>query len=346
MTTPPPSPSPAPIPVPNQAPNPNQAPVHHQAPHPAQAPAQAPHPAQAPAQAPMPVPGPAQGMAPAAAYPGMPPAMPPGAAPHAYVSPIPVRAAHLGDALASEWTKIRSVRSTMWTLGTMVLLMVLIGLGVALVASSAAGESSSDSALALGFFGLLPASICVMTLGVLTISSEFGTGMIRTTLTACPSRARVLTAKALIFFLLVFTLVTVVAAVLGAMQVAMVGSATPSAAEWLRATVGAGLYLALLGLLALGVGAIVRHSAGAITVMIGVLLLPLVAALFMFSEAMRPLQELLSTYAIPSQMIALYSDTAPFGDSGPAGWEPVLIMAGLAAAALGAAYALLGNRDV
>ncbi|MEU8538918.1 ABC transporter permease subunit [Streptomyces sp. NPDC048717] len=270
-----------------------------------------------------------------------------GPGPYTYVSPIPVRKATLGDALASEWTKIRSVRSTVWTLGTMVLLMLLIGLGVALIATATTtGDQPADSALALGFFGLLPASICVMTLGVLTISSEYGTGMIRTTLTACPSRSRVLTAKALVFFLLVFALVTVVAAVVGGFQVAMVSSASPSAGEWLRATVGAGLYLALLGLLAMGVGAVVRHSAGAITVMIGVLLMPLVAALFMFSEAMQSVQKALTTYAIPSQMIGLYSDTAPFGDSGPAGWEPVLIMAGLTAVALGAAYALLNNRDV
>ncbi|MEV5969032.1 ABC transporter permease subunit [Streptomyces sp. NPDC051921] len=266
--------------------------------------------------------------------------------PYAYVSPIPVRKAHLGDALASEWTKIRSVRSTMWTLGTMVLLMLGLGLGVGAVAAAAGPETAEQSALGLGFFGMLPASICVITLGVLSISSEYGTGMIRTTLTACPSRSRVLTAKAIVFFALVFSLVTVMAGVVGAAQVAMVDAVEPTAGEWLRATVGVGLFLALLGLLSMGIGAIVRHSAGAITVMIGVLLLPLVAALFMFSQALRSLQEALFMYAIPSQMIALYSETAPFSDQGPSGWQPVLIIAGITAAVLGSAFALINNRDV
>ncbi|MFF0436094.1 ABC transporter permease [Streptomyces sp. NPDC004327] len=269
--------------------------------------------------------------------------------PYVYVSPIPVRRAHLGDALASEWTKIRSVRSTIWTLGVMALLMLGIGLGVGAVVSTAEPTpETGSSALVMGFFGLLPASICVMTLGVLTISSEFGTGMIRTTLTACPSRARVLTAKAIVFFLMVFSIVTLLAALVGAAQVGMVGTGfqEPTAGEWLRSTVGVGLFMALLGLLAMGIGAIMRHSAGAITVMIGVLLLPLVAALFMFSEAMRPVQEALMTYAIPAQMIALYNETGSFRGQGPSGWEPVLIMAGLAAAVLGTAYALLNSRDV
>ncbi|MFI8913611.1 ABC transporter permease subunit [Streptomyces sp. NPDC053513] len=267
-------------------------------------------------------------------------------APHAYVSPIPVRAAHLGDALASEWTKIRSVRSTMWTLGVMVLLMVGIGMGVAAIASASEAPMGEESALGFGFFGMLPASICVITLGVLTIASEYGTGMIRTTLTACPSRARVLTAKAIVFFLLVFTLTAVVATLVAAAQVAMVDAAEPTAAEWLRATVGAAAYLATLGLLSMAVGTLIRHSAGAITVMIGLLLLPLVAGMFMFTEALLSVRDFLFTYAIPSQMIALYSDAPPLGDSGPAGWEPLLIMAGIAAAALGGAFAVLNSRDV
>ncbi|MFE3070147.1 ABC transporter permease [Streptomyces sp. NPDC059247] len=275
------------------------------------------------------------------------PAPAPAPQPYTYVSPIPVRRAHLGDALASEWTKIRSVRSTLWTLGVMVLLMAGIGLGVAAIAASSNAPMGEESALAFGFFGMLPASICVITLGVLTVASEYGTGMIRTTLTACPSRARVLTAKAAVFFLLVFTVTTVTASLVAAVQVALVDTAAaPSTGEWLRATVGAGAYLAVLGLLALAFGTLIRHSAGAITVMIGLLLLPLVAALFMFSEALRSVQEWLFTYAIPSQMIALYATKPPLGDSGPAGWEPLGILAGVTAVALGGAYALLNSRDV
>ncbi|QNP65333.1 ABC transporter permease [Streptomyces genisteinicus] len=265
-----------------------------------------------------------------------------------YASPIPVRGAHLGDALASEWTKIRSVRSTMWTLGVMILLMIGIGLGVAALISSAgdAAEMGEESALALGFFGLLPGSICVVTLGVLTIASEYGTGMIRTTLTACPSRGRVLAAKALVFFLLVFVITTVVAGLVALAQHSIVDAAEPNGDEWLRATVGVGLFVAALGLVSLGVGGMIRHSAGAITTMIGVILMPLVAAMFMFSENLADLQEFLLEYAIPSQLIGIYGEAASAGSSGPLGWTPVGIMLGLAVVSLGGAFAVMNGRDV
>jgi ABC-type transport system involved in multi-copper enzyme maturation permease subunit len=268
--------------------------------------------------------------------------------PGSYASPIPVRGASLGDALLSEWTKIRSVRSTMWTLGVMIVLMLGIGLGVAALVA-AAGESAGigdSSALGMGFFGVLPGSICVMTLGVLTIASEYSTGMIRTTLTACPSRGRVLAAKAVVFFLLVLTITTLVAGLVAVIQNAMVEAVEPTGDEWLRASVGVGLYIASLGLLSLAVGAMIRHSAGAITTMIGVMLLPLVAAMFMFSESLQDLQQFLLEWAIPSQLIGIYGEAASGGSSGPLGWEPVWIMLGLSLVALGGAYATMSSRDV
>ncbi|MFD9222271.1 ABC transporter permease subunit [Streptomyces sp. NPDC060064] len=267
-----------------------------------------------------------------------------GAPAAAYSSPIPVRSANLGDALASEWTKIRSVRSTMWTLGVMIVLMVGIGALSAVAVSASDADLGDQSILSLGFFGVLLGSICVITLGVLTIASEYGTGMIRTTLTACPSRARVLTAKAIVFFLLVFALTTVITALVGALQIAIVDQGSSTGEEWFRATVGVGLYVATLGLLSLAVGTLIRHSAGAITIMIGVVLLPLVLAMFMFSESLRDLQQALFEYSIPNQIGVLY-DTA-VTESGPAGWDPLWIALGVTAVALAGAYASLSTRDV
>lgn len=270
----------------------------------------------------------------------------PGAPVASYASPIPVRNAHLGDALASEWTKIRSVRSTMWTLGVMIVLMLGIGLGVAAIVSSQDVRVENESALGLGFFGVLLGSICVMTLGVLTVASEYGTGMIRTTLTACPSRGRVLAAKSIVFFLLVFTLTTVIAGLVAAFQTSMVDALEPTGEQWLLSTVGVGLYVATLGLLSLAIGAIIRHSAGAITIMIGVMLLPLVAAMFMFSESLADVQQFLLEYAIPSQLIGLYGQAAGEGGSGPVGWEPVWIILGVTAVAMAGAFASIQSRDV
>ncbi|MFJ8843700.1 ABC transporter permease subunit [Streptomyces cyaneofuscatus] len=261
-----------------------------------------------------------------------------------YESPIPIRRATLGDAIASEWTKIRSVRSTLWTLGVMIVLMVAIGLMSALLIAAADTDMAGEPVVALGFFGVLLGSICVITLGVLTIGSEYSTGMIRTTLTACPSRARVLTAKAIVFFLLAFVITTVTATVVAVFQTAILGAGLDSGSVWLRATVGVGLYIAGLGLVSLAVGAIIRHSAGAITVMIAVVLLPLVLAMFMFADSLRGLQRFFFEYSIPNQLGALYGTAVT--ETGPSGWEPLLLMLGVAAVAMGGAYLALDRRDV
>ncbi|PRH77064.1 ABC transporter permease [Streptomyces solincola] len=265
-----------------------------------------------------------------------------------YTSPIPLRRANLGDALASEWTKIRSVRSTLWTLGVMIVLMTGVGLFSAMVVAAVDAEDGmgGDPVLVLGFTGVLLGSLCVVTLGVLTITSEYGTGMIRTTLTACPSRARVLTAKAVVFFLLALTVTTATAALVAVLQTAIVGGAPASGEEWLRATVGAGLFVALLGLLSLGVGALVRHSAGAITVMVGIILLPLVAAMFMSYESMYEVREFLFQYSIPSLLVAVYADSGLLAEGGPHGWTPLAVLAGVTAVVLAGAYLALDRRDV
>ncbi|MFF4246555.1 ABC transporter permease subunit [Streptomyces sp. NPDC001822] len=261
-----------------------------------------------------------------------------------YASPIPVRTPGLGDAIASEWTKIRSVRSTMWTLGVMIVLLVGIGLLTAFAVSVSDAEMEGTPVLSLGFFGVLLGSICVITLGVLTIASEYGTGMIRTTLTACPSRARLLTAKSVVFFLLAFTITTVTTGIVGLLQTAMLGGVTADAGSWTRATLGIGLYVATLGLLALAVGALIRHSAGAITVMIGVVLLPLVLAMFMFADSLARVQQALFEYSVPSQLGAMYD--ASVATSGPTGWQPLWIIIGVTAVVMAGAYASLDRRDV
>ncbi|MGA5900519.1 ABC transporter permease subunit [Streptomyces venetus] len=273
----------------------------------------------------------------------------PGSAYPGYTSPIPVVRTHLGHAIASEWTKIRSVRSTMWTLGVFVLLVVGIGLLTGVVVSSSSPDDAlaGENALSLGFFGLLLGSMCIITLGVLTTASEYGTGMVRTTMVACPSRGRVLAAKAIVFFLVAFVVTLVSASIVAFLHVAMMegsGAADPTGGEWLKATVGIALYIALLGLLSLVVGSIIRHSAGAITIMIGVLLAPLVIALFMFSESLSAVRDALLEYSIPNQLSVFYANS--LSQSGPSGWDPLWIILGVTAVAFGGAFALLEKRDV
>ncbi|MEU9455742.1 ABC transporter permease [Streptomyces sp. NPDC048277] len=272
----------------------------------------------------------------------------PGAPYPGYNSPIPVVRTHLGHAISSEWTKIRSVRSTMWTLGVFVALLIGIGLlAGAVVSNSSSSDGPSESnALALGFFGLLLGSICIITLGVLTTASEYGTGMIRTTMVACPSRVRVLTAKSIVFFGVAFVITLAGTSFVAMTQVSMLGDTarTPTGGEWLKATVGVSLYIALLGLLSLVIGSVIRHSAGAITIMIGAVLAPLVIALFMFSSSLEKVRTILFEYSIPNQMSIFYSNS--LSQEGPSGWDPLWIILGVTAVAFAGACALLEKRDV
>ncbi|MBC9727362.1 ABC transporter permease subunit [Streptomyces sp. TRM68367] len=299
-------------------------------------------------QPPMPQAAPDRQQAATAAYPASGSPHPASGSPYpTYTSPIPVVRTHLGHALASEWTKIKSVRSTIWTLGVFLLLVIGVGLLTGAVVAASDADLSGENALSMGFFGLLLGSMCIITLGVLTTASEYGTGMIRTTMVACPSRARVLAAKAVVFFLVAFVVTLVSASVVGILHVVMLegnGVAQPSGGEWLKGTVGIALYVALLGLLSLAVGSMIRHSAGAITIMIGALLAPLVLALFMFSASLEDVRQALFEYSIPNQLSVFYANSLT--RSGPSGWDPLWIILGVTAVAFAGAFALLEKRDV
>ncbi|MEE1938738.1 ABC transporter permease [Streptomyces sp. TRM 70361] len=281
-----------------------------------------------------------------------------------YASPIPVVTTHLGHAIASEWTKIRSVRSTVWTLAIMFVLVVGIG---ALVAVGLGTEDTAGApVLAGGFFGLMLGQLCVITLGVLVITSEYSTGMIRTTLTACPQRARVLTAKAVVFFLLSFTMTLIACTLTALMQSAAVegkplsefastdsfngetisaGEAVATGGEWLGATVGAALYVALLGLLSLAVGALLRSTPGAITSMLGLVLLPFIVSLFLFTESVREFGEKLREYSALNGLSSLFRLPME-GDATGTGWPLLGLLALVTLAALIGAYARATTRDV
>ena len=192
------------------------------------------------------------------------------------------RSSDFGDVMRSEWTKLRTVRSTYWTAAVAALTVLGVAVGsCAEWASNLArhrAELSDLDPITTSLTGVYFAQLAVGTLGVLVISSEYGTGMIKATLTAVPQRRTVLAAKALAFTAatLVFgQLVSFAAfgagqAILSA-QHAGVSLGHPGA---LRATFGAGLYLSAVGLLGFGIGAAVRHTAGAMAALFGLLFLP------------------------------------------------------------------------
>ncbi|APU42224.1 MULTISPECIES: ABC transporter permease [unclassified Streptomyces] len=268
--------------------------------------------------------------------------------PRTYSSPLPTPRPHLGHALASEWTKLISIRSTLWTLGALV--VTVVGIGLLFVAQTVDRDYESISFTTPALFGLMVGQVAVMVLGVLTIASEHATGLVRTTFTAAPDRFRVLTAKYLVFSATAFVVTALSVFVVGiAAMLAHGGSAAgPHAArEWLGALAGC-LYVTLLGVLALAIGALVRHSAGAIAVMLGVVTLPPVfGAMLMIWEPVAPVGELVLQRNVPVALSQLFG-MQEGGDLGPAPSDlsQVLIILLVTGAAVAASYAMVGRRDV
>ena len=189
--------------------------------------------------------------------------------------------AGLAGALRSEFTKLRSVRSTYWTLLAMV--VVSVGIGAAISGGVSAnwsqmspGDRATFDATQVSLFAFFQLGQLVLAvLGALAITSEYSTGMIRTSLTAQPRRGAVYAAKAIVFaaVALVVSLVTsFIAFFLGQALLASTGaSATLSDPNVLRAIIGSALFVTLVGLIAFAIGAIIRHTAGAITTIIAVM---------------------------------------------------------------------------
>lgn len=205
--------------------------------------------------------------------------------------------AGFAGAVRSEFTKIRSVRSTYWTL--IALVVACVGIGAlfswgqtqrllsfehgttphggkvpAGFAEHIANEIRSQAA-SISLFGLLIGQLIIIVLGALAITSEYSTGMIRTSLTAMPRRGTVFAAKGVVFgtVALVVGLVTSFLAfftgqaILSSQHV----STTLGHHDVLRTVIGGGLFLAVCGMLSFGIGAMLRHTAGAIAAGIGLM---------------------------------------------------------------------------
>jgi ABC-2 type transport system permease protein len=119
------------------------------------------------------------------------------------------RASTFGDALRSEWVKLRSLRSTFWALSVTVVLGIALGALISAAAAHGYAKFSVSDKLSwdptgVSQSGMLVAQVAIAVLGVLCISSEYSSGMIRTSLIAVPKRGRVLAAKSLVFAVVTF----------------------------------------------------------------------------------------------------------------------------------------------
>jgi hypothetical protein len=189
--------------------------------------------------------------------------------------------------LVAEWIKLRSLRSTWYTLAG----LFAVGLGITALASNAAPEAYADAGAtwdptAHSLTAYIVAQLIVGVLGVLVVTSEFATGLVRTTLTATPRRHRVLAAKVAVAAAVAVVagqLLMVAAFLIG--QSLIAGRGVPNASLGdpgvVAAVVAGGLYLALIALLAAGLGTILRATAGALVTLVGIVfLVPALAGIF------------------------------------------------------------------
>ena len=261
----------------------------------------------------------------------------------------PAAAGHagFGGALRSEFTKIRSVRSPYWTL--LALIVVTVGMG----ALACAGAASRPGGIrGPGFdptfrslVGLVIGQLIIAVLGALTITSEYSTGMIRTSLTVQPRRGTLFAAKAVVFAAV--SLVTGLVASFASFftgQAILSGKhldATLSQPGVLRAVIGGGLFLAASGLLAFGLGALLRHTAGAISTAIGLLFVVTILVNFLPSSWQSDVSKWIP-FDAGSQVWTVVR--GPGSHMFPA-WTGFGVFAAYAAVALAAGLGVFRTRD-
>ncbi|TGO04177.1 ABC transporter permease subunit [Serinibacter arcticus] len=258
--------------------------------------------------------------------------------------------------LRSEWIKLVTLRSTGWTLGLTLLGMV----GVSVIFAASASAFASDTGIPLDgigasaiTFGYFIGQITVAVLGALAISGEYSTGMIRSTMAAAPRRLDVVAAKATVIGVVVF-----VTGILGTLLSYLVtlpllpdgaGVSLGEGETW-RVIAGTGAYLALIALLSFGIGAIVRNSAGAISAVLGVLLmLPLVFQIL--SGFGQDWATDVMTYlpGVAGERLMTVAGASEAMSTGMSTLSPTvggLVLAGYVAVVLGIALTLVKKRDV
>jgi ABC-2 type transport system permease protein len=260
--------------------------------------------------------------------------------------PQPTGRAGLAGVIRSEFVKIRSTRSTYWTL--LIMFAVSVGFGVlaciATVSSSDGGPGFDATNHSLG--GLYLGQLIIAVLGTLAVTSEYATGMIRTSLTVMPRRGVLVTAKAL-----VFAAVALVTGLVTSFTSFFIGQAILASKHFdatlgqphvLRAVIGGALFLAVCGMLSFGLGLILRHTAAAITASIGVL--------FVLSVLVNFLPDRWQDHVdkwMPALAGAQIWTTQPTGDNPPlfSPWAGFAVLAGYTAVVMAAGVVLFLRRD-
>lgn len=256
------------------------------------------------------------------------------------------RRAGFADILRSEFCKLCSVRSTYWALVAAVVFNVGLAalLAIVLPGHLSATEKATVDPIRLSLGGIHLSQVAFGVLGVLVITSEYDTGMIRATLSAVPQRRLLLAAKVLVFAVtaLVVGIVASFAAYVVFQAFLSGDSLRTSIGDpgVLRAVTGGGLYLAVFGLLGLGLGAIIRASAGAIAALCIVIFVPQILAELLPQSWKATIGPYVPMQA-GSQILSLHHEVGALG-----AWSGFGVLCLYAAVALGVGFFLINRRDV
>jgi ABC-2 type transport system permease protein len=259
------------------------------------------------------------------------------------------RPAPFGDLVRSEWTKLRTLRFTAWALFIAPLYAVgyAIFLGYLTVEGVNPGPARDPLGFdptAISFGGLASSQLVLAALGAIVITSEYSSGTVRLTLAATPRRGRLLLAKALLLAVVLVPLGEFTALVaFGCGQAVLAAGGIRYAVldqpHVLRAVLGAGLYLAVVGLVSLAVGVLVRHTVAALVVMVlSALVAPSLLGLLPGATA-RAIAAWWP-FTAGSQIMVVPHGGGPVGP-----WTGLVVLSGCAVALLLVAARVLHVRD-
>lgn len=257
-------------------------------------------------------------------------------------------------ALRAEWTKLRSVRSTTWT--AIAVVGVTVGIsaflaGVGGTNANKVGVRGDDDVVVNSLRGVWLGQVPMVVLGAIAVTSEFATGTIRASFTAVPRRLVAFGAKAAVAGTVALAAGSLASMLSFLMAEPLLheGGFVPPAypivsledASAIRAVAGTALYLTLLALFALSVAAIVRHTAAAMTLVVGLVLVPTVVMEFFTGHPRELLQQVAPAAGLAIQVTSERYDTPALGT-----WGGLGVTAAWALAAFLAAAWTIARRDV
>ncbi|GGV00152.1 ABC transporter permease [Streptomyces spectabilis] len=249
--------------------------------------------------------------------------------------------------LKSEWTKIRSVASTVWTLGLAVVVTIALGMLISALSKNDYDSLSRDDKITfdptfISFAGMSLGQLAMIVFGVLVVSNEYSTGMIRTSLAAVPQRATFLFSKVAVAALLAFVVGIATSFIAFFAGQAMLGEHKAHIGDpgVLRAVIGGGLYMMLIAMFSMGVAAMLRSPMLSLGILMPFFFL--ISSILGNVSATKKVGRFLPDQA-GSKIMQVKS---PFDDDAPYGpWGGLGIMVAWTVVALLGGYVLLKRRD-